>query len=103
MNEYIQKRLDLSKDEAAKFTPVFLKYFKEWRQTLRETRGLPPLDRQQKIVDLQIRYRAQFREVVGEKRGDQVFEHQRKFIKEMVVLRMERQRNNPNRMPLRRQ
>ena len=29
MNEYIQKRLDLSDAEAKKFTPVFLNYFKE--------------------------------------------------------------------------
>jgi hypothetical protein len=29
MSEFIQKRLDFSKDEAQKFTPVFIRYFKE--------------------------------------------------------------------------
>src|SRR5882757_5382291 len=87
MNEFIQKRLDLSKAEAEKFTPVFIRYFKEWRQALRETKGLPVLDRQQKIIDLQLRYRNQFREIVGERRGDQVFDHQRRFIEEMKIIR----------------
>jgi hypothetical protein len=102
MNEFIQKRLDLSKDEADKFTPVFIRYFKEWRQTLRNSKDLPVLDRQQKIIDLQVRYRTQFREIIGEKRGDQVFEHQRRFIDEIRRLRQERLGNNPARPPLRR-
>jgi hypothetical protein len=95
MSEFIQKRLDLSKDEAEKFAPVFIRYFREWRETLRESKGLPDLDRRQKIVDLQLRYRPKFREIIGENRGDQVFDHQRKFLKEMIDLRQERMRNNP--------
>ena len=90
MNEYIQKRLDLSKDEADKFTPVFLKYFKEWRQTLRDSKDLPVLDRQQKVIDVRLRYRAQFREIVGEKRGDLVYTHQDAFMKILRDLRQER-------------
>ena len=97
MNEFIQKRLDLSKAEAEKFTPVFIRYFREWRQTLKESKGLPMLDRQQKIIDLRLRYRNQFRDIIGEKRGDQVFDHQQRFIQEMRTLRQERLGNNPNR------
>ena len=97
MNEFIQKRLDLSKSEAEKFTPVFIRYFREWRQTLKESKGLPMLDRQQKIIDLRLRYRNQFRDIIGEKRGDQVFDHQQRFIQEMRTLRQERLGNNPNR------
>jgi len=97
MNEFIQKRLDLSKAEAEKFTPVFIRYFREWRQTLKESKGLPMLDRQQKIIDLRLRYRNQFRDIIGEKRGDQVFDHQQRFIQEMRNLRQERLGNNPNR------
>ncbi len=100
MNEFIQKRLDLSKAEAEKFTPVFIRYFKEWRQTLRENKT-DPLIRQQKVVDLQLRYRNQFRDIIGEKRGDQVFNHQRKFIEEIILIRQQRN-GNPNRPPLRR-
>jgi hypothetical protein len=101
MNEFIQRRLDLSKAEADKFTPVFIRYFKEWRQTMRENKG-DLLVRQQKVVDLQLRYRNQFREIIGERKGDQVFEHQRKFIDEIRRIRQERLGNGPVRPPMRR-
>ena len=94
MNEYIQKRLNLSNDEAKKFSPVFLQYFKEWRQTLRDNKG-DRLVLQQKIVDLRLRYRTQFREVLGEQRGNQVFGHQEKFIKELRDLRRDRLGDRP--------
>lgn len=100
MNEYIQKRLDLSKDEAEKFSPVFLRYFREWRQTLKENRD-DRLVMQQRIVELRIRYRTQFRDIIGEKRGNQVFGHQDIFIHEIQRLRRERM-SGPNRPPLRR-
>jgi len=101
MSEYIRKRLDLTKDESSKFTPLFLRYFKEWRQTIRENRG-DRLVMQQKIIDLRLRYRAQFREIMGEKRGDQVFNQQERFIQELRDLRRERLRNGGGEAPLRR-
>lgn len=96
MNEYIQKRLSLSDDEAKKFTPVFLKYFKEWRQTIKDNRG-DRLVMQQKIVDLRLRYRVQFRELLGERRGSQVFNHQDRFIQELQDLRRNRLGDRPQR------
>jgi hypothetical protein len=101
MSEYIQKRLDLTKEEATKFTPVFLRYFKEWRQTIRDNRG-DRLVMQQKVIALRLQYRTQFREIMGERRGDQVFMHQEKFIQELREIRKERLRNNPGGRPLRR-
>jgi hypothetical protein len=92
MNEFIQKRLDLTKDEAAKFSPVFLKYFKEWRQTLREYKG-DKLVLQQKIVDLRLRYRTEFRAILGEQRGDRVYQQQDIFIKELKDIRNNRIQN----------
>lgn len=94
MNEYIQKRLNLSNDEAKKFSPVFLRYFQEWRKTIRENRG-DKLVLQQKIVDLRLRYRTQFREILGEKRGNQVYNHQERFIQELRSIRKERQNDRP--------
>ena len=94
MNEYIQKRLNLSDDEAKKFTPVFLKYFKEWRQTIKENKG-DKLVLQQKVVDLRLRYRTQFRELLGERKGNQVFNHQDNFIRELRELRKDRLGNRP--------
>ena len=101
MSEYIQKRLDLTKEEATKFSPVFLRYFKEWRQTIRQNRG-DRLVMQQKIITLRLQYRTQFREIMGERRGDQVFVHQERFIQEIRDLRKERLRNRPGAIPGRR-
>ena len=94
MNEYIQKRLSLSDDEAKKFSPVFLRYFKEWRQTIKENKA-DKLILQQKIVDLRLRYRTQFREIIGENRGNHVFNHQENFIKELRDIRRDRLGNRP--------
>jgi len=101
MSEYIQKRLDLTKEEATKFTPVFLRYFKEWRQTIRQNRG-DRLVMQQKVIALRLQYRTQFREIMGERKGDQVFMHQERFIQELREIRKERLRNNPGGRPPRR-
>ena len=97
MNEYIQRRLNLTKEEAAKFSPVFLEYFKEWRRTLKENRG-DKLEMQKKIIDLRIRFRTRFREILGEQRGNQVFGHQETFIREIRHLRQERLRNRAGNM-----
>ena len=39
MREFIQRRLDLTRNEAERFTPVFIRYFREWKQTLVENRN----------------------------------------------------------------
>lgn len=94
MSEYIQKRLNLSDAESKKFTPVFLQYFKEWRQTIKDNKG-DKLILQQKVVDLRLRYRTQFRDILGEKRGNNVFNHQENFIKELRDIRRERLGDRP--------
>jgi hypothetical protein len=88
MREFIQKRLNLSRNEAERFTPVFVRYFTEWRQTLKENRN-DILIRQQKIVDLRIRYRTEFRDIVGEKRSNDVFKKQDEFIQGIQKMREE--------------
>ncbi len=94
MSEYIQQRLNLSSDEAKKFKPVFIEYFKEWKKTARENRA-DRLVLRQKITDLQVRYRGRFKEIVGEQRSNLIFTHQRGFILELRRLRQERLKNNP--------
>jgi hypothetical protein len=88
MREFIQKRLSLSRNEAERFTPVFIRYFREWKQTLQETRG-DVLIRQQKVVDLRIRYRTEFRDIVGEKRSNDVYKQQDIFVREITEMREE--------------
>lgn len=95
MKEFIQKRLNLSRKEADRFTPVFLRYFREWRTTLKENRP-DPLLRQQKIIELRLRYRNEFKEIVGENRSNEVYRNQDLFIKELETIRKERLENRPN-------
>lgn len=102
MSEYIQKRLELTKEESAKFSPIFIKYFQEYRQTAIQYRG-DKLVLQNKISELRLRYRPQFREILGERRGDQVFNHQDRFIKELKdIIRERRLNRGGGNKPLRR-
>ncbi|MCG2614500.1 hypothetical protein LZZ85_09420 [Terrimonas sp. NA20] len=98
MSEYIQQKLNLTNDEAKKFKPVFIEYFKEWKKTARDNRG-DNLVLRQKIADLQVKYRDRFREIIGDPRSNQVFTHQRGFVLKLRELRQERLRgggkNNP--------
>jgi hypothetical protein len=98
MTEFIQRRLNLSKNEAEKFSPVFLRYFNEWRSTLREFRGNPDrLLLKQRIVDLQLRYRNEFKDIIGPKRSNDVFEQQKVFIETIKNVREEQIENRANR------
>lgn len=101
MREYIQKRMDLTKNEAEKFTPVFIRYFREWRTTLRDYGKGPKTDLLQKIVEVRLKYRPEFKEILGEKRSNEVFDHQEKFIQELRTIRKERIQNKPNVRPQR--
>lgn len=97
MTEYVQKRLGLSKEEAERFSPVFLNYFNDLRKTTQENRG-DKLVMQQKVVDLKLRYRDQFKNIVGDKRSNDVFVYERDFVEEVKQLRNERLQNkNENR------
>lgn len=98
MTEFIQSRLNLSKNEAEKFGPVFLQYFREWRATLRQYSGGPKLDLQQKIVGLRLHYRDEFKNIIGEKRSNEVFEQQERFIQGVRRMREEQLiESRPNR------
>lgn len=98
MREFIQHRLNLTRNEAERFSPVFVRYFKEWRQTLRDNRG-DVLVRQQRIAELRIRYRTEFKDIVGEKRSNEVFRKQEEFIDGLQKMRAEQNRRDdrPNR------
>ena len=92
MREYIQLRMRLTRGEAERFTPVFVRYFNEWRNTLKENRT-DRLILQQKVVELRLRYRGEFKEIIGDRRSNEVFERQERFIKELKNLRQERIQN----------
>jgi len=98
MREFIQKRLNLTRNEAERFTPVFIRYFREWRQTLRDHRD-DNLVRTQRIAELRIRYRTEFRDIVGEKRSNDIFKRQDEFIQGIQKMREEQVRNKKDDRP----
>jgi hypothetical protein len=85
MSEYIQDRLGLSKAESEKFTPVFLRYFQEFRQ-IRQTNRDDKLILQQKIIDLRIRYRGEFRQIMDEPRANKVFVYEDEFRRKAIEI-----------------
>jgi len=92
MQEYIQKKLGLSRVEAERFSPVFIEYFKELRRTNHHYKG-DKLVLQQKIAEVRLRYRDQFKPVIGENRSNKVFEEERIFIQKVKDERNDRIQN----------
>ncbi len=95
MTEYIQQKLGMSRNEAERFGPVFLDYFKELRTTNQSFKGGDRLVLQQKIVELRLKYRDQFKPIIGEKRSNDVFTYEREFVQGIKDLRNERLQSRP--------
>lgn len=89
---YIQNRLGLTRAEAEQFQPVYISYYRELKQANRELKGQPPLERQQKLLNIRLRYRDQFKSIIGEKKANEVFNHERDFIKTVRTEIQERRR-----------
>src|ERR1051326_2425329 len=85
MSEYIQDRLGLSNKEAEKFTPVFLRYFQEFKQIHRENKT-DILILKQKIIDLRIRYRNEFRQIMDEPKANKVFVYEDEFRRKAIQI-----------------
>lgn len=100
MNEYIQDRLGLSKREAEKFSPVFLRYFQEFRQIRRENTA-DNLVLKQKIIDLRIRYRNEFRQIMDEPRANKVFVYEDEFRRKVIQM-LETRKDRLGEKPLQR-
>jgi hypothetical protein len=78
MQQYIQKKLNLTKSESERFSPIFLRYIVELRRTHREFKGDGPM-RQLKVAELRVKFRNEFRGVMDEQRANRVYEFQREF------------------------
>lgn len=78
MTEYIQKKLNLTRGEAEKFRPVFVRYLLELRKTHREFKGDRPV-LQLKIAELRVKVRNECRDILDEPRANKIFEYQREF------------------------
>jgi hypothetical protein len=100
MNEYIQNKLGMSRNEADKFTPVFLRYFHEFNLTHRENRG-DNLLLQQKIIELRLRYRNEFKQIMDEQRANKVFVFEDDFRRKAIQI-LENRRDRLGEKPMRR-
>ncbi len=98
MKEYIQSKLGLSRAETEKFTPVFVRYFREFAQTHRQNKG-DRLILQQKIIELRLRYRGEFRQIMDEQRANKIFKYEDDFRREAIQIIKE---NRRDRVPPRR-
>lgn len=94
MSEFIQRRLGLSRVEAERFNPVFMRYFREWKTTIQTNKNDRPM-LQLRVAELRIRYRNEFRDIVGEKRCNQIYDHQEVFMKELKQLRQDQLQRRP--------
>lgn len=93
MQQYIQKRLNMSKDESEKFTPIFIRYITELRKTHRDFKTDRPM-LQLKIAELRVKFRDEFKPVFGEQRANRIFQHQKEFeIKVIEEIRERRLQN----------
>jgi hypothetical protein len=54
MTEFIQRRMGLSRAEAEKFNPVFLRLFQEWKTTIQANRS-DKIQLQLRVAELRIR------------------------------------------------
>lgn len=105
MRLYVQNRLSLSKAEAERFTPVFIRYFREIAQTHRENKG-DRLVFQQKVIELRLRYRSEFRQIMDEQRANKVYKYEDDFRREVIQIirenkadRIKSRRNNKSVIP----
>ena len=98
MREYIQNKLNLSRAESEKFSPVFLRYFREFAQTHKKERG-DRLILQQKIIELRLHYRGEFKQIMDEHRANKVFQYEDNFRQEAIRIIKE---NRGDRLPPRR-
>src|SRR5690349_10533094 len=73
MRIYIQKRLSLSKSEAERFSPVFVRYMLELRRTHREFKADKPM-LQLRVAEIRVRFREEFKQIMDEKRANKIFE-----------------------------
>ena len=94
MSEFIQRRMGLSRAEAERFNPVFMRYFREWKTTIQANLNDRPM-LQLRIAELRIRYRSEFRDIVGERRCNQIYDHQEVFMKELKQLRQDQLQRRP--------
>ncbi len=99
MATFIERKMRLTEQERNGFTPLFIRYEKDYRETLRNHRD-DRLLLQQRLIELQIRYRKEFGLVVGDRRVIEIYDLQQYFIRALRDLQQERRGGPGARRPL---
>jgi hypothetical protein len=92
MQQYIQKRLNMTRAEAERFSPIFLRYITDLRKTHKENRTDRPV-LQLRIAELRVKYRNEFKQVLDEQRANRIFQHQREFEEKVRKEILDRQQS----------
>lgn len=96
----IIKRMDMSQDEATKFTPIFDKYQDEWFTAVKNNRN-DVIKRGEEVLKIQKRFKPDFQRVLNsEDRANRVFKVHENVIDKIKQRLENRQENRP--MPPRR-
>ena len=108
-NAYINKRLNLTPEEADRFWPVYTQYQSELSQVLRQRRlnnstptanGLDQVNRdiyyQQQIVAINKHYSVEFSRILPPEKVSLLYKSEREFKDELIHQLHERQDNNGN-------
>lgn len=90
MQQYIQKRLNLTKAESEKFSPIFVRYITELRKVHQENRA-DKVTLQLKAAEVRVKFRDEFRQVLDDKRANKIFVAEKEFV-EVVKNEMEERR-----------
>ncbi len=90
MQQYIQKRLNLTKSESEKFAPIYTRYITELRKVHQENRADKPM-LQLKVAELRVKFRDEFRQILDDKRANKIFVAEKEFV-EVVKNEMEERR-----------
>ncbi len=99
MAMFIERKMQLREQERNEFTPIFLRYEKEYRETLRTNRE-DRLLLQQRLIELQLRYRKEFGPIVGNQRVIEIYDLQQYFIRTLRDLQQERRGGPGSRRPM---
>ena len=79
MQQYIQKRLNMTKAESEKFSPIFIRYITELRKVHQENRA-DKVTLQLKAAEVRVKFRDEFRQVIDDKRANKVFDVEKEFV-----------------------
>jgi hypothetical protein len=93
MQQYIQNKMNMNKQDAEKFAPIFIRYISELRRTHRENRGDRPV-LQLRVAELRVKYRDELKRVFDEQRANRVLQHHKEFEVQVKKEILERRQQN---------